>query len=336
MSSAELSLWARLDGLDRAALQEALWQRRTLVKLWAMRGTLHLLPAAELSVWLAALGTQTKYWNTGHPEIDALAAAVGRALTGRILTREELAHAVEQLTNAPALGALVRAQWGWPLKPVSFRGQICFAPSPGTTVRFTSPATWLPDPLEKPDPEEALRAITRRFLYAYAPATAADLARWWGGYGPRHGAHLLAALGEEAVEVAIEGDRAWVLAQDVVALTHTTPGNVAQLLPAFDPWVIGASRTSPAFVDPQDRARVYRPQGWISPVVLVNGRMVGVWRQTRQGQRVTVAIEPFAPVPAWASAQVETEAARLAAFLGGDLALHWAAPPRPGRSGGRA
>jgi len=44
MSSAELTLWARTDSLDRQAVQRALWQDRSLVKTWAMRGTLHLLP----------------------------------------------------------------------------------------------------------------------------------------------------------------------------------------------------------------------------------------------------------------------------------------------------
>jgi hypothetical protein len=65
MSSAELSRWARIDGLERDAVHEALWRHRALVKLWAMRGTLHLLPAAELGVWLSALGTQTKNHGLG-------------------------------------------------------------------------------------------------------------------------------------------------------------------------------------------------------------------------------------------------------------------------------
>ena len=56
MSSAELTLWARLDGLERDAVRRALWEERTLVKTWAMRGTLHLLPAAELGTWTAAQG----------------------------------------------------------------------------------------------------------------------------------------------------------------------------------------------------------------------------------------------------------------------------------------
>jgi uncharacterized protein YcaQ len=61
MSSAELTLWARVEGLGRDALRKALWTDRSLVKLWAMRGTLHLLPAAEYPMWQAALSTYAHY-----------------------------------------------------------------------------------------------------------------------------------------------------------------------------------------------------------------------------------------------------------------------------------
>lgn len=315
MSSAELSLWTRIDGLEREAVQEALWLRRALVKLWAMRGTLYLLPSAELGVWLSALGTQTKYGNTGHPEIDVLADAVGRALEGRVLTREELALAVEQITGSSLFREWVRFSWGSYLKAASFRGLICFAPSTGSSVRFTTPTTWVPGEIDQPDAVDALREVTRRFLGAYAPLTVEDLALWWGGYGPARGRRMLAALGEEAVEVDVEGQRAWVLAR-------AEPPDAARLLPAFDPWVIGASRGAAALLDPRYRARVYRGQGWISPVVLVNGRMVGVWRHAREGRRLLVEIEPFDRLPARVRAQVEAEAERLAAFLDCELELH--------------
>jgi hypothetical protein len=36
---------------------------------------------------------------------------------------------------------------------------------------------------------------------------------------------------------------------------------------------------------------------------------------------VTVEIEPFAELPRWTRAHIATEAARLAAFVGGDLQL---------------
>jgi hypothetical protein len=60
-------------------------------------------------------------------------------------------------------------------------------------------------------------------------------------------------------------------------------------------------------------------------VLLVNGRMDGVWKHERKGRRLTVTIEPFGKLPKWARTGAEAEAERLAAFLGGELALSWSA-----------
>jgi hypothetical protein len=325
-SSAALSALARIDGLEREALDQALWRRRTLVKLWAARGTLHLLPSAELGVWISALRTYTDRGMTGHPKVDQLSEAVGRALEGRLLTREELADEVQQITGSEELAGWVRSSWGSYLKPASFRGRLCFAPTENGRVMLTTPATWLGRELEQLEPADALREVTRRFLRTYAPATAEDLALWWGGYGPARGRRMLATLGEEAIEVEVDGDRAWVLARDAPGLGAAGSRDVARLLPAFDPWIVGASRSAPAFVDPKHRARVYRPQGWFSPVVVVNGRMVGVWRHERKGRRLLVEIEPFGRLPRWARTELEAETERIAEFLGGELELRWVRP----------
>jgi uncharacterized protein YcaQ len=322
MSSAELSLWARIDGLESAALHDALWEERSLVKLWAMRGTLHLLPSAEIGLWVSALGTYTNRGMTGHPELDALTEAVGRALEGRALTREELALAVEELTGEPSFAEHIGSSWGSYLKPASFRGRLCFAPPDGGRVRFASPATWLSRAIEQPPRDEALAEVTRRFLAAYAPATADDFGLW-SGFGRARAKKLLAALGDEATELELKGEREreWALARDVSELAAAEPTDTARLLPAFDPWVVGASRTAPAVLDPRHKGRVYRPQGWFSPVLLVNGRMVGVWRHTRKGRRLVVELEPFGRVPVWARAELAREAERLAAFFACSLEL---------------
>jgi winged helix DNA-binding protein len=111
----------------------------------------------------------------------------------------------------------------------------------------------------------------------------------------------------------------------VAEAAEATPGNIVRLLPGFDQWVVGASRTAPAQLDPEHKARVYRPQGWLSPVLLVNGRMEGVWRHERKGRRLIVELEPFGRLPRWARTQAEREASRLADFLGGELSLSWTA-----------
>jgi hypothetical protein len=74
------------------------------------------------------------------------------------------------------------------------------------------------------------------------------------------------------------------------------------------------------------RRRVYRPQGWISPVLLVNGRMAGTWRHQIKGSRVDVVVEPFLEAPLWVRRAAARESERLAAFLGGALSLTFAPP----------
>jgi Winged helix DNA-binding domain len=333
ISSPELSLWARIEGLERSAVHRALWEERALVKLWAMRGTLHLLPSAELGVWLSALGTFTRRGNRGDPDVDRLVEAVRRALDGRILTREALALAVEESTGDPTLGGWVRGSWGSYLKPACFRGTLCFGPGLGGRVRFTTPASWIPGAVDKPDSQEGLRAITRRFLSAYAPATIEDLAFWWGD-GRRAGTRMLATLGEETIEVDVERQRAWMLAEDLVGMLAARPPAAARLLPAFDPWVIGVligrppgTPCDPVLLPPGRRSQVISPQGWVSPALLVDGRIAGTWRHTRKDRRLLVEFAPFAPLPAWARAQLEAEAERLARFLGGALSLRSSVPP---------
>jgi hypothetical protein len=314
MSSAELSAWARVDGLERGAVEDVLWSEKSLVKLWAMRGTLHLLPSADLGIWLASLGTYTGHGMTGKYAVDSLTEAIGDALEGRLLTREGLAVLVE--AEDPELGEWVRSSWGSYLKPASWRGRLCFAPSEGSRVRFTSPSTWLAGTIEHHEPADALLEVTRRFLAAYGPTTARHFGVW-AGVGPARGARLLAALGDEAAELDLGGEAVWALTQDVAEIEAAVKPDVARLLPAFDPWVVGTSRT--AMLEPRHRARVYRPQGWISPVLLVNGRIAGLWRHERKGGRLLVELEPFRRLAPWAREGLDGEAERLAAFLGLEL-----------------
>ena len=55
MPAAELSLGLRVAGVTRRDIAAALWEDRALVKSYGIRGTLHLFPAQELPLWMAAL-----------------------------------------------------------------------------------------------------------------------------------------------------------------------------------------------------------------------------------------------------------------------------------------
>jgi Winged helix DNA-binding domain len=329
MSSVELALAARIDGLTRAAVQEALWQQRTLVKLWAMRGTLHVLPAADLGLWLGGLSTYATGWpmyGMADPIRLELADLVGRVLRDNVLTRAELAAAVGTLSGSAETGALVHGSWGGFLKPASFLGQLCFGPGDGQRVRFANPHTWLPARPVPVDADHALAEIARRFLSAHGPAGPVDLAAWFG-VNKALVQPVLAALGDAATQVRIDGRTYWMLADDLPDLQATAPTNVVRLLPGFDQWVVCATRRDggrarpgpgePA-LDPAYRKRIYRMQGWVSPVVLVNGRMAGVWRHERRGRQIRIEVEPFCRLPRWTRQPIKDESDRIVAFLSGE------------------
>src|SRR6266496_3885164 len=55
MSAAEIALWTRTHDLTRADIHSSLWKSRTLVKPSCMRGTLHILSAADFPIYINAL-----------------------------------------------------------------------------------------------------------------------------------------------------------------------------------------------------------------------------------------------------------------------------------------
>jgi len=312
LSSAALSLWARVEGTTLEAFQHALWRERTLVKLWAMRGTLHLLPASDLPVYLGALGTYRHYLTQGwvnyfgitRKEIEQVIESVGEVLRGRALTRDQLADAVVARTGSKKLGAVLRLGWGVLLKPAAFRGQLCFAEGEGARVRFPHPA-----PVRQLEAPEALAELARRYLGAYGPATRDDFALWW------HGTRVQSQKLIESLDVTpvdLEGQRAYLLAGKS---RPAAEARSVRLLPAFDPYIIGAPRSGGLF-PAAHKARIFRPQGWISPALLVDGHVEGVWRHERRNGRLEVRIEPFARQPTRVRAGAAEEAERLARFLG--------------------
>jgi hypothetical protein len=330
-SSAELTLLARTTGLHPDYVTEALWKHKTLVKTWSIRGTLHHLPSAELPLWTAAqsqlkprhhVKAWLKYWGLTREQADAMVAAIPEALAGEPLTREGLARAVADITRIDGLDDKLRGGFGDLLKPAAFRGDLCFAPSAGRNVRFTRPDRWL-GPQEPVDPEQATSTVTRRYLAAYGPATREAFARWFGMTSPAQAGRWLQALGEEATTVELDGEPLWMLAADVGSDAEPEP--VVRLLPAFDQYVIDAPRDRAAVLEPSARDRVYRKQGWISPVLLVGGRMAGVWSHERQGGRIEIEIEPFGRLAKADREAAGAEADALGAFLGGTAATRWAA-----------
>lgn len=321
MSAAELALSARVDELSPADVQAALWQDRTLVKTWLFRGTLHLLTARDFPIYVGALSTLRhfrraswlKYHGVTMEELDALLEGVRACLSDTGITREQLADKLAAHAGNPELRERLLSGWGMLLKPAAFRGDLAFGANEGQNVTFVRPADWI-GAWEPVDPQQALGDVLRRFLATYAPATIDEFARWIG-MEPADAKKVFKRLGDEIVPVSVEGWEAFALASSANELASVEPVRSVRLLPHFDTYTLAVAKHSDSLLDVRQRARVYRQQGWISPVVLVDGRMVGVWELDKGRSQVSITVTPFAPLDDEARGGIAAEAERLGKFL---------------------
>ncbi len=321
MSSAELAAWARIDGLESGDVNAALWQERRLVKIWAMRWTLHLIAAADFPLYLAAFRAfghfRSERWlksvGITADDMNALLDGFRVTLTGNGLTREQLADALAQHTGRPYLREMLLGGWGTLLKPGAYQGHLVFGPNSGSNVTFVSPRHWLGD-VPDLDTAEARLEILRRYLYAYGPATLGDFAGWWGT--TRADARkLFQALGDEVIPVSVDGRSAWVLRTDIDALQAAQQSVAVRLLPGFDPYTLGLRRKGVSALPAAFKGHVFRQQGWISAVVLAGGNVVGVWKHEVKKARVAITVDPFEELSPDIRAGIEQEAARLGKYF---------------------
>jgi Winged helix DNA-binding domain len=320
LSAAELSLWARVEDLEPRHVRDALWKRRTLVRTWSVRGTLHLHRASDLPLYAAALSTSDRWWKgawlkfvgLSAEELDALLKAIRSALTDRPMTREELTEKVARKVG-PHVRERMASGWGELLKPASFQGWLCSGPPRGQNVTFVRPDRWLRS-WRKVDPDEGMGEVFLRYLRAFGPAGHEDFAAWWG-IPPPPARRVRMALEDELEQVDVEGTDGWARPEDLRQMREMAPPSTVRLLPSFDAYVMGF-RQRERMLDRRLFDRVFRKAGWISPVLMIDGRIAGVWKHERSPKEIEVSVEPFGRLRAADRKAIEEEADQLGSFLG--------------------
>ena len=323
LSYAGLAIWARVEGIAMQDVQDALWKHRSLVKTWCMRGTLHLIPASDLPVYVAARKTTSvikRDWLT--PEIDVeerkrIVGAIRDALDGKILTREQLAEeVVDRLGMSASVRKHMLSGWGNLLNPAAEQGYLCFGPSEGSKVRFVRPDQWI-GRWDEPTGHDAWKMLLRRFFSTYGPANHHDIAHWWG-LRPERARILMEYIADELEEVEFEAEKRWVRREDVEQIVGVERIRCVKLLPSWDCYVM-FYHPREFFVSQNYRARVFRKLEGNAPVLLIDGVAGGVWEQRRKSGLTEVRVQPFGHLSSAQKQLVKEEATGLGEFLGTNI-----------------
>ena len=328
-ASVYLGAWARTRQVDKAAIERALYEERSLVRMLGMRRTVFVVPVGLVPVIQAACTDQIAErmrrqlaqaietsgiaadgagWlkDVGEATVHALAAR-GTA-TGAELAQDEprlraqIVYATDKSYGGPA-NVTTRLLTLLSAEGLIVRGR----PRGGWT---SSQVTWsAAEDLTRPLAPAARVELARRWLSAFGPALVSDL-QWWTGLTAGQVKQALAQL--DVTEVDLDGSPGVMLAADVPGLDDApTVEPWGALLPALDPTAMGWRER--AWYVGAHTAALFDRSGNIGPTAWWDGRIVGGWAQRKDGE---IAVRLLEDVGAEAATAIAAEAQRLREWIG--------------------
>jgi Winged helix DNA-binding domain len=337
--AAQMSLWARVREVSFQELDSAIWKDRRLVKVWCMRRTMYLVPSEELAIFVRGSARRAEReirWvqsrGMSEQKLDKVLKEV-LELLDKPRTKGELAELLSKRLGyklrfklGGGWGSRSKVPWlkvenldfpvGYLLHLVGARGAVCSGPSKGNESTFVRADKWIHNWKDMPV-EKAEKKLFLKYLKAFGPATVLDYALWTGML-VSDAKEIWSREADTIAQVEVEGSKSAILKSDLSELEEAKleRPNV-RLLPYFDSFGLG-HKSHRNIVDEVNRKKVYRSQGWVSPVLLVNGRALGVWSHTRNSHKNTleVRIAPFSSLSSLVSLQIREEASALGRFLG--------------------
>ena len=301
-------LWSRLVNFTRADLASAV-NARTVVRATSMRGTIHLMTAADF----------LKYRGCLQPSLDAGLRAVLKERAESLDTPKLLAVAGAYLKQAHnfqevrdhlmsrfpggeerAMGYAVRM--GVPLVQVPSNDAWAYP----AQADFVSAETWLKEPVASC---RSLGPFVLRYLAAYGPATVKDAQAWTGL--PNLEATFV-NLASKLITVPGPTGKPLFDLPDAPRPDGDTPAPV-RFLPEWDGVIV--TRADERVVAKADRPRVFLPGLRVAAVVLVDGLAAATWKVSATASKATLQVESFKVWPAAIRRQVAAEGEALLRFV---------------------
>lgn len=285
-----IALWSRVAGFRKEQLTKGLTSG-TIVKAGVLRGTLHVLSAAEYP-YIAAGYIESERGRTAGLGVDV--EALRAAVPDEPVTSRELSELGQRVLGTDD-------QWtvAFAYRALPFQRTAPVGPWPHTKA---SPYVLWREPL--PDAQESSARVVRRYIAAYGPASRDDVAQF-------------TFFKFRQIDPALEGLRTFEDEQGITLydvprarLTAADAPAPVRFLPAFDSIILSHRDRSRIVPREYLEAVFNRKNATTKHTFTVDGFVAGAWR-IEKGKLV---LDPFAPLPLPARREVDEEGARLVSF----------------------
>jgi hypothetical protein len=320
-----IALWSRLKDFDRETLWSAIEKKHTVIRARLMRGTLHLVTARDFYAYaVATQDLQRGAWNR---------LQIGRGVDPKAVAKLAAAFAREPRAKEDVVAHLTGRlgsfgeTYNWLIwRFVSAHADLVSAPPGGhwayggTDAPYVAARHWIGGD-GRPSEEEAISLLIRRYLGAFGPATLADIARFAGQVPPRI-RPLLERLAPKLARFSDEHGRALFDLPRAPRPKAETKAPV-RFLPRYDELLIGYEHRD-RVIAPKHRPAVYKNNGLIEAVFLVDGTAAGTWRLERTKTDAVVRIRPFDALSRADRTAATAEGEALAFFMAPEARTHGA------------
>lgn len=316
------ALAVRTRGTPALSAVDAAFDRGEIVRSWTMRGTIHLIPSADLA-WVLSLTAERQSRGAAavhrREGIDADVLACAERVTcaalagGGRLTRAELFAVLEDA------GVSTAWQRGYHLLvALSLRGVVCQGPvvpreaGPTREQYVVRADEWIG---ESAQPAEPLAEFFARYIASHGPAGARDFA-WWSGLPLGVARTAAEAASDRLVQIDAEPEPVWIAAGAPPRRVDTVPEVLA--LPPFEEYYLSyVDRSMPCA--PEFLGRVGPGMnGMVRPILVARGEIVGVWTHSVAMGRYAARPVPELFTPGAATdAEISDALERYRAFITG-------------------
>jgi hypothetical protein len=305
-----IGLWTRLASYQKGDLHQALHERR-LVRGTLMRGTLHLMSAADyiahrrtlqpiLTRAVAILGERA-----AGMDLEQVLPVARTLLAEEPRTFSELRAALVEVfpdVNERALGFASRMELPLLMIPTGDRWSF------PADARFGLAEDWLGTPLAD---DRGPEALVRRYLAAFGPATAADIQQWSGLQGMKR---VLETMRPHLAVFYDERGRELFDLPEAPRPAGDTPAP-PRFLPEFDNLLLSHADRGRVLPEEFRRLVLGAKNGRIPGTYLVDGFVGGTWRVDRKKKVATLTISPFAALAKDTAADLAEEGESLLRFV---------------------
>jgi Winged helix DNA-binding domain len=264
---------------------EASILNNSIIRTWLLRGTIHFIEKSDINWLLKLLAAGLLHSGKSRNKqlgLDEKILKFSLKLLDSIL-KDGNAHTREEIKNGFSIkgmeidGILLSHI----LQYSALNGQTCFGPKHGSHFTYKL-FNYTTDNRQLLTREEALYELAFRYFRSYGPATIHDFT-WWSGLSAKDARNALENVKSKLICDVFKENQYWMMSNSLIKLRQKT----VYLLPAFDSYLL-AYRNRSIYLDDINNSKVISENGVFRPIIVYNGKIIGIWKRTFKKEQLTI------------------------------------------------